>query len=229
MSTVVINHVKDYDVMSARAADIIENTIENTQDQYQCNLGLPTGDTPLGTYHQLVKKNLDWTDIATFNLDNYLDLSPDHPASFTQYMRNNLHNQININKKNIFFPTTDQNYDDTISTHGGLDLILLGLGINGHIAFNEPGSTVYSTSRIVDLLPQTLQINSKNFPSDSPVPTQAVTMGIATILKARRVVLLVQGYKKLNILKQAMWNFPSAEVPASFLQLHKNLQVFYCD
>ena len=222
---VVINHVKDYDVMSARAADIIENTIENTQDQYQCNLGLPTGNTPLGTYHQLVKKNLDWTNIATFNLDNYLDLSPDHPASFTQYMRNNLHNQININKKNIFFPTTDQNYDTTIYNHGGLDLVLLGLGHNGHIAFNEPGSSVDSVTRIVDLSAQTQEINSQLY----PCPIQAITMGIATILKARRAILLVQGHRKLNILKQAMWDCPSAEVPASFLQLHKNLQVFYCD
>ena len=84
---VVINHVKNYDVMSAMAADIIENTIHNTRDQYQCNLGLPTGITPQGTYYYLVKKNLDWTDIATFNLDEYMDLSPDHPTSFYQYMQ----------------------------------------------------------------------------------------------------------------------------------------------
>ena len=222
---VVINHVKNYDVMSAMAADIIENTIHNSRDQYQCNLGLPTGITPLGMYYYLVKKNLDWTDIATFNLDEYMDLSPDHPTSLHQYMQTHLHNQVNIDQKNIFFPTINPHYDTTIYNHGGLDLVLLGLGHNGHIAFNEPGSTVDSTTRIVDLSAQTQEINSQIY----PCPTQAITMGISTILKARKVVLLVQGYKKLNILKQAMWGCSSALVPASFLQLHKNLQVFYCD
>ena len=218
-----IQYIRDYTTLSSMTADIIENTMKTTPDH--TNLGLPTGNTPMGLYQQLRKKNLNWSNTRTFNLDEYIDITPDNPASFNYYMQEQLHMHTDIPKKNIFFPTLIPHYDTTIHNYGGLNLIILGLGHNGHIAFNEPGSTIDSTTRIIDLSIQTREDNGKQY----PCPKQAITMGIATILNTEHAILLAQGLRKLQILKQALWHTITPNIPASYLQLHKNLQVLYCD
>jgi glucosamine-6-phosphate deaminase len=139
-------------------------------------------------------------------------------------MWENLHKYVDTN---IHFPHAE--YDTEIGAAGGLDLTILGIGTNGHIAFNEPGSEFGSTTRVVNLSQQTITDNSRFFDSIDQVPTQAITMGLHTIMKSRQVLLIAQGQNKLDILKKALWEKVTTEIPASILQFHPNLRVFYCD
>ena len=191
------------------------------------NFGTPTGGTPVGMYKELVGKNLNWNNVSTFNLDEYVDIDHKHPQSYHKFMWENLHRYIGINENKVHFPHID--YDKEIDAAGGLDLTVLGIGTNGHIAFNEPGSEFGSTTRIVGLSEQTIQDNSRFFESSDKVPTQAITMGLHTIMKSRQILLIAQGQKKLDILKKALWEPVTTNVPASILQFHPNIRVFYCD
>lgn len=200
-------------------------------------LGLATGSTPLGIYRQLIewyrKGDLDFTEVTTFNLDEYAGLSPDHPQSYRAFMNENLFDQININRVQINFPdgTTEQiqaecsRYDDLIRSKGGIDMQLLGLGHNGHIGFNEPGIAFEKETHYVQLSESTRQANARFFSEGESVPDHAFTMGIKAIMQAKKILLAVSGSSKATILKRALTGPVLPEVPGSILQLHPDLTV----
>jgi len=221
---VTIHHVKDYLELSKTVASLVAIPISSGRP---CNIGTPTGGTPIGMYKELVSKNLNWSAVNTFNLDEYVGISNNHSQRYHHFMRENLHSHITISDDHIHFP--DENYDSKIDTYGGLDVTILGIGSNGHIAFNEPWSTFESKTRTVQLTEKTIVDNSRFFNSIEEVPTQAITMGLSTIMKSRQIILMASGQTKWDILKRAMWGEVTEEVPASILQDHTNLKVFYCD
>jgi len=190
---------------------------------------LPTGDTPLGMYDELVKRELDWSHTITFNLDVYL-MNVDHPESYQSYMRKNLFEKTNIYPDHCHFPFRPTSaFEDKIAGSMGIDLCILGIGTNGHIAFNEPGSSFLSRTRVVNLDEQTIQDNSRFFGSVDDTPKQAITMGLGTIMESKKIVLMANGLKKKSILNQAMFGTITEDIPASILQEHKNVKVYYSD
>ena len=192
-------------------------------------LGLPTGDTPLGMYDELVKRELDWKSVITFNLDVYL-MNINLPQSYQSYMRKNLFDRTNIYPDHSHFPFRPFSaFEDKIEGNMGIDLCILGIGTNGHIAFNEPGSSFKSRTRVVNLSEQTIEDNSRFFGSVDDTPKQAITMGLETIMESKKIVLMANGDHKLNILNVAMNGEVTEDVPASILQTHKNVEVYYCD
>ena len=217
---------KDYEKLSSLVAVIVAAQIlENPQSK----LVLPTGSTPLGMYEELVRRKLDWSLVETFNLDEYI-MNPDHPYSYHSYMKKNLFDRINIYPDNCHFPFRPTlSFEDKMYADKGIDLCILGIGSNGHIAFNEPGSLFKSRTRVVDLSEQTIQDNSRFFDSIDDVPKQAITMGLGTIMESKKIILMAKGKHKLNILKVAMNGEVTEDVPASILQKHNDVEVFYCD
>jgi glucosamine-6-phosphate deaminase len=223
---VEINVLKDYNELSSTVAGIVATQIKEHPLSKLC---LPTGSTPLGMYEDLVMLELDWRMVISFNLDVYL-MNVDHPESYQSYMKKNLFDSINIFPINCHFPfhPTDT-FEDKITESMGIDLCILGIGSNGHIAFNEPGSSFDSRTRVVNLSLQTIQDNSRFFDSAEDVPKQAITMGLRTIMESKKIVLMVNGTNKLPILNVAMNGEVTETVPASILQQHDNVEVFYCD
>jgi glucosamine-6-phosphate deaminase len=221
-----VNVLKNYKELSSTVADIVETQIK---EHPLSKLGLPTGDTPLGMYDELVKRELDWSLVITFNLDVYL-MNVNHPESYQSYMRKNLFDRTNIYPDHSHFPFRPFSaFEDKISGSMGIDLCMLGIGTNGHIAFNEPGSSFESRTRVVDLDEQTIKDNSKFFDSVDDVPKQAITMGLGTIMESEKIVLMANGVNKLNILNVAMNGEVTEDIPASILQNHDNVEVYYCD
>ena len=218
-----------YKKMSQYVADIIEEIFKKSFRMSFPKLVLPTGSTPLGLYEELVKRELDWSNITIFNLDEYI-INPNHEQSYHSFMKRNLFDKTNIYPNNYNFPDRNtQSYEDKIEQHGGIDLCILGIGTNGHIAFNEPGSSFESRTNVVDLDEQTIQDNSRFFDSVDDVPKQAITMGLGTIMDSKKIVLMANGEHKLNILNVAMNGEVTEDIPASILQNHDNVKVFYCD
>lgn len=219
-----ITHFASYEEMSKAAAKLVTHYVFKTN----ANLALPTGGTPIGMYKELVEKNLDWANVRTFNLDEYYPINIDSQQSYYYYMYENLFSTLkNHQSPQISFPHAY--YDNHISSAGGLDLAVIGVGNNGHIAFNEPGSEPNSETRIVKLDKQTIEDNARFFDSIEDVPTHSITMGISTIFKAREILILAQGKSKLEILKKGLWNKETKDIPVSWLRKHRNLKVFYCD
>ena len=193
-------------------------------------LGLATGTTPIGIYQELSKmKNTNFSDTITFNLDEYVGLNGWHPQSYNHFMYEHLFGNLTFYSK--YFPTKKlyPYYDTMIDNVNGIDIQILGIGTNGHIAFNEPGTPRDSVTRIVDLTENTIKDNSRFFNSIDEVPTQARTMGIDTIMKSKEIYLVEQGQHKKEILEKAMYGDITPEIPASFLQEHQNLKVYYSD
>ena len=221
-----IKLLKDYEKLSSLVAVIVGTQI---LEHPQSKLILPTGSTPIGMYEELVRRKLDWSLVETFNLDEYI-MNPDHPYSYHSYMKKNLFDRINIYPDNCHFPFRPTlSFEDKMNVNKGIDLCILGIGSNGHIAFNEPGSSFKSRTRVVDLSEQTIQDNSRFFDSIDDVPKQAITMGLGTIMESKRIILMANGKHKLNILKVAMNGKVTEDVPASILQKHNDVEVFYCD
>ena len=210
--------LKNYWELGCHVADIVEHTLTLPEPK----LILPTGSTPLSLYKELVNRELDWSTTTIFNLDEYV-MNPDHPYSYHSYMRKNLFNRTNIYPDNCHFP-----YEDKMVQGRGIDLCILGIGSNGHIAFNEPGSSFKSRTRVVDLDEQTIQDNSKFFDSVDDVPKQAITMGLGTIMDSKKIALIVNGEHKKDILDTAINGEVTEDVPASILQRHNNVEVYYC-
>ena len=195
-------------------------------------LGLATGGTPVGMYQELIRmhreEGLDFSRVTSFNLDEYVGLSGDHSQSYRYFMEDNLFNHINIDKAKTHVPSgmaenvpaSCQKYEGDIKNQKGVDLQLLGIGSNGHIAFNEPGSPSDSRTREVDLTEKTIKDNARFFENESEVPRKAVTMGIATILEAKKIVLLATGGNKAEVVAKAIKNPATTDIPASFLQNH---------
>ena len=221
-----INKLSSYKELSSTVADIVEEQITKHP---LTKLVLPTGSTPLGMYEELVNRKLDWSTVITFNLDVYL-MNINHPESYQSYMRKNLFDRTNIYPNHSHFPFRPFSaFEDKIVGSMGIDLCILGIGTNGHIAFNEPGSSFQSRTRVVNLDEQTIKDNSRFFDSIDDVPTQAITMGLGTIMESKKIVLMVNGIKKKSILNQAMFGTITEDIPASILQEHKNVKVYYSD
>lgn len=223
----IFRKVNSYEKLSQLAALEIKKKIQGGNP---INLGLPTGGTPIGMYKELIKyEQLSWWNVSTFNLDEYVGIDSNHSESYVNFMKRNLHNHIDINRSQIYFPIYTRLYDEFIQRQGGLDLTILGIGTNGHIAFNEPGSPFDSKTRVVNLSQQTIEDNSRFFNSIDEVPTQAMTMGLDTIMKSKQILLIAQGKKKLDIIIKAMFGEITEEIPASILQNHENLTILYCE
>ena len=222
-----IIRTKDYDAMSAAAARLIAAQITLKPD---CVLGLATGSSPVGTYRNLIAWNrageLDFSRVRSVNLDEYAGLKPDHDQSYAYFMRQNLFDHVNIDLKNTNVPSgvsgdgECQRYDKLIADLGGIDLQLLGLGVNGHIGFNEPDDHFSLGTHKVTLTDSTRQANKRLFASLDEVPTHAYTMGVRDILQARRVVMVASGANKAQAVKAAFFGPVTPQVPASILQYH---------
>ena len=220
---------KDYDEMSRRAAEIIAAQVILKPG---CVLGLATGSSPVGTYQELIKKyergDLNFSRVKTVNLDEYVGLAPDHEQSYARFMRENLFDHVNIDAHNTNIPsgiaadarTECARYDGVIASLGGVDLQLLGMGPNGHIGFNEPADHFPVGTHQVELTDATIQANKRFFEKASDVPRYARTMGVRDIMQARRVLMVVSGEGKAEVVKAAFYGPVTPWVPASILQLH---------
>lgn len=223
-----------YEEMSKISAQLIAKEIKR---KYDLVLGLATGDTPLGTYEQLVKiyqsEGLDFSKVTSFNLDEYVGLPPLHKNSYNYFMRENLFKHININPSKVFVPqgnTEDPEefcswYENQIVNSGGVDLQILGIGVDGHIAFNEPGSSFASRTRVKALYDQTLVDNARFFEKKDDVPRFAITMGVGTILEAKKILLIASGEKKADVVAQFIEGPVTSQITASALQLHTYVNV----
>jgi glucosamine-6-phosphate deaminase len=213
----------DYRMLSQAAAELIVKAVRGKAGVV---LGLPTGRTPLGMYDELVEmyrnQGLDFSQVRTFNLDEYLGLAPTDHNSFRAYMHRHFFDHVNITPENVHIPDQVDNYEQAIREAGGIDLLVVGIAANGHIAFNEPGSSFSSRTRLVDLAPETIENAAKQFGKDA-VPRQAVTMGIGTILESRHILLLASGKAKADIVRRALRGPITESVPASALQTHPNV------
>ncbi|WP_124068367.1 glucosamine-6-phosphate deaminase [Clostridium sp. E02] len=223
---------KDYNDMSRKAANIISAQVIMKPN---CVLGLATGSTPVGTYKQLIewyeKGDLDFDQVKTANLDEYKGLTRDNEQSYYYFMRKHFFKHVNIQESNTYIPDgmeadTEKEatrYEDSVKNLGGIDLQLLGLGHNGHIGFNEPSEQFPKETHIVNLQESTILANQRFFSTVEQVPRQAYTMGIGTIMKAKKILLMVSGIDKSQILSDAFKGPVTPKVPASILQLHPDV------
>lgn len=227
-----IYKAKDYKDMSRKAANIISAQVIMKPN---CVLGLATGSTPIGTYDQLVewynKGDLDFSEVTTVNLDEYKGLPRTNDQSYYYFMHQHLFDRVNIdpertNVPNGMEPDAEKEcgrYEELIRSLGGVDLQLLGLGHNGHIGFNEPGEAFEKETHCVDLTESTIEANKRFFASADDVPKQAYTMGIKTIMQAKKILIVVNGENKADIVERAFFGPITPEVPASILQLHNDV------
>ncbi|MDD6479254.1 MAG: glucosamine-6-phosphate deaminase [Oscillospiraceae bacterium] len=230
--------IKSYDELSAKAADIIAAQVIMKPT---CVLGLATGSTPIGTYKRLIEDynngKIDFSTVKSINLDEYVGLDGNHDQSYRYFMNNNLFNHVNIDKANTYVPNgcaTDYDkecaeYDKRVQDFGGIDLQLLGIGIDGHIGFNEPDSIFTKETHVVDLHPSTIDANARFFEDKSLVPKKAVTMGMLSIMQAKKVLLVANGANKKDILEKAFFGPINPQIPASILQLHPDVTVIYSE
>lgn len=234
--------VPSYEDMSLRAAAVVCKAIEAKPDLV---LGLPTGATPLGMYRDLVlahhRGQVDFAGVRTFNLDEYLGLAPEHPASYHTYMREHLLAHVNIVPRHAHIPNgaaTDRAaeclaYEEAVAGAGGLDLAVLGIGQNGHVGFNEPNTELQTDVHVASLSAETRRLafecwreaDESIFLSLECFPDKAITMGMGTILRARRIVMLASGECKAQAVRQAVTGPLTPQVPASLLQLHRDVTV----
>ena len=225
---------KDYDAMSRRAANIISAEVIRRPD---CVLGLATGSTPIGTYKQLAAWNqrgdFSFKEVHSVNLDEYKGLSGDHDQSYRYFMNTNLFDHVNIDKNRTYVPNgleedSDKacaDYNEIIRSVGGIDIQLLGIGGNGHIGFNEPGEAFEKETHCVDLTESTIKANARFFESMDEVPKQAYTMGIKSIMAAKKILLVATGSAKADALYKSLYGPITPNVPASILQLHQDVTV----
>ena len=227
-----IYKAKDYKDMSRKAANIISAQVIMKPN---CVLGLATGSTPIGTYDQLVewynKGDLDFSEVTTVNLDEYKGLPRTNDQSYYYFMHQHLFDRVNIdpertNVPNGMEPDAEKEcgrYEELIRSLGGVDLQLLGLGHNGHIGFNEPGEAFEKETHCVDLTESTIEANKRFFAYADDVPKHAYTMGIKTIMQAKKILIVVNGENKADIVERAFFGPVTPEVPASILQLHNDV------
>ena len=222
----------DYKDMSRKAANIVSaHVILNPA----CVLGLATGSTPIGMYKQLIdwynKGDLDFSQVKSVNLDEYVGLAPTHDQSYRYFMQHNLFDHVNIDPANTNVPNglaSDpeaecERYNQVIHSMGGIDIQVLGMGHNGHIGFNEPGQAFELETHVVNLTDRTIEANARFFASKDEVPKRAITMGIKSIMQARQILVVVSGEDKADIVKKAFFGPVEPQVPASILQMHPNV------
>lgn len=226
-----------YEELSRRAAGLIAAQVLLKPN---CVLGLATGSTPIGTYQKLAEWHktgeLDFSGATSVNLDEYIGLDGSSDQSYRYFMNHNLFQYINLPLSRTYVPNGKaedmqqecENYDQLIRSLGGIDLQLLGIGHNGHIGFNEPGTVFVKETHIVELGESTIQANARFFQSIDEVPRKAVTMGIGAIMQSKKVLLIANGEDKKEIVEKAFYGPVTPEVPASVLQLHPDLTVICC-
>lgn len=229
--------VSSYDELSRLGAEMIAEQIRSKPTSV---LGLATGSSPLGIYAGLVaaveKGELDFSAVTSINLDEYVGLSPAHPQSYRYFMQKNLFDRVNIRSEATFVPdgcapdpeAECRAYDERIREMG-IDLQLLGIGLDGHIGFNEPGDAYVKETHVIDLHESTIRANARFFASEDEVPRRAITMGIGGIMSAKKVLLIANGAAKREILEKACHGPITPSVPASILQLHPDATVIYSE
>ncbi len=231
-----IFRIDDRNTLNKEAANLIADIIHATP---ACCLGLATGSSPIGLYSELAKMcaagDLSFSDVKSYNLDEYVGLSGDHPQSYRYFMQDNLFKNIDIRPENIHIPSgaaADMDaecaaYSELLAgIDGGLDMQLLGIGVNGHIGFNEPDDHFTADTHVVDLSAETISSNARFFKSADEVPQQAVTMGVRPIMQAKSVILIATGENKAKALYGAVCGPITPQMPASILQLHRHVTVF---
>ncbi|MBN2899463.1 MAG: glucosamine-6-phosphate deaminase [Clostridia bacterium] len=232
-----INIVNSYDELSAKAASIIISQLILKPDSV---LGLATGSTPEGLYQHLIKKYnegiFNFSQAKSFNLDEYVGLEPTNPNSYRYYMEKHLFSKIDLQAESIHMPNgmaaspeaECAAYEQKIKDAGGVDVQILGIGRNGHIGFNEPSVDFQATTHVVSLDEKTIEDNARFFDHIDDVPKQAISMGIKTIMSSKKIILLASGGSKAEALYEMIYGKISPSVPASILQLHKDVTVI-CD
>lgn len=225
---------KDYNELSKVAAKEMAKVIKNNNKSI---LGLATGGSPVGMYKELINMNksgeIDFSDITTVNLDEYIGLSGEHPQSYRYFMNENLFNHINIDKNKTYVPNglakdiekECTSYDAKIEELGGIDVQLLGVGNNGHIAFNEPNEALLAGTHLTDLKEDTIKANSRFFDSIDDVPKKAITMGLGQIMRAKKIILIASGESKAEVVKAMLSGKISTDIPATMLQMHRDVTV----
>ena len=228
--------VENYEQLSKIGANLIFSQVTLKPNSV---LGLATGSSPVGLYKELIKKyndgEIDFSETISVNLDEYLGLTGDNDQSYRYFMNTNLFDHINIKKENTFVPCgiaediekECKEYDDRIKKFGGIDLQLLGIGLDGHIGFNEPSDCFDKGTHVVDLDESTIVANSRFFESIDDVPKKAITLGMEGIMQAKKVLLIASGESKKEIMEKAFFGPITPQVPASILQLHPDLTVIY--
>lgn len=223
---------ENYNMLSKAAADIIQKVINAKNDAV---LGLATGGTPIGTYEELInrynEKKIDFSNITTINLDEYIGLDGDNTESYRYFMNNKLFNHINIDKNKTFLPNgvaediekECREYDKRIDEVGGIDVQILGVGNNGHIAFNEPNKYLDINTHVVELKEETIKANSRFFDSLDEVPKKAITMGIGKIMQAKKIILLAYGKGKAEAIEGLLSSKITTENPSTILNLHPDV------
>ena len=230
--------VDTYEKLSRQAANIISAQVILKPDSV---LGLATGSSPLGTYKQLIewykKGDIDFSKVTSVNLDEYVGLDGTNEQSYRYFMNKNFFEHINIDLGNTFVPNgcavdlagEGKRYDEHIAELGGIDLQLLGIGLDGHIGFNEPDKYFVKSTHVVDLHESTIKANSRFFASEDEVPKIAITMGMVSIMQAKKILLIASGKEKRDILEKAFYGPITPEIPASILQLHPDITVIYSE
>ncbi len=230
--------VKSYAEMSKIASDLIGAQILCKPNSV---IGLATGSTPLGTYASLAEKcankELDFSEVRTVNLDEYVGLVPENDQSYRYFMNKNLFSKINIKMENTYVPNgcaedlaaEGEAYDARIRAFGGIDLQLLGIGMDGHIGFNEPDTCFTAPTHMVVLDESTIDANSRFFEKREDVPTKAITMGMRSIMQAKKIVMVINGKQKKEIFEAAIYGPITPAVPASIIQLHPDVTVIYTE
>ena len=225
---------KNYDEMSSYAAGQLKDSAAKKPNLI---LGLATGSTPLGLYKNLINmyrnKEMDFSEVRTFNLDEYFPIDREDPQSYYYFMNQNLFSHINIRKENVHIPDGSaadaekevEKYEKMIEEAGGIDVQILGSGVNGHIGFNEPDERLSLKTYKVELTEDTIEANSRFFEDASQVPRHALTMGVGTIFKARKIFILINGEKKVRILDEMFGGSITTNVPATLLALHPDITV----
>jgi len=234
LSNIRIIVAEDYEQMSAEAANIMSAEISAKPNAV---LGLATGGTPVGLYQELVRRNeageVSFAGVTTFNLDEYYPIKKANPQSYDWFMNDNLFKHVNINPSNVNIPSGEcadpeeecAVYEAKISEAGGIDLQLIGIGLNGHIGFNEPSDSFTSKTNYTQLTDSTIQANKRYFDDEKDVPRHAITMGIRTIMLARKILLVANSEKKADIIEKALFGEITPQIPASVLQLHRDVTV----
>lgn len=230
--------VDSYEKMSRQAANIISAQVIIKPNSV---LGLATGSTPIGTYRQLIKwyekGDIDFSKVVTVNLDEYVGLDGNNEQSYRYFMNHNFFDHINIDLANTFVPNgcaidlagEGKAYDAHIRAIGGIDLQLLGIGLDGHIGFNEPDDFFIKSTHVVSLHESTVKANSRFFASEEEVPKKAITMGMVSIMQAKKILLIASGKEKRDILEQSFFGPITPKIPASILQLHHDITVIYSE
>ncbi len=228
------NVLPSYEDISTYAAELVKQVVEEKNDAI---LGLATGSSPIGLYKELIKLNkegeIDFKNVITVNLDEYIGLAGDHHQSYRYFMNDNLFNHVNIDKKNTYVPDgvakdlneSAKKYEELVKSLGTIDVQILGIGANGHIGFNEPADELVLSTHVTDLTAETIKANARFFETEKDVPTEAITMGLGLIMQAKKIILIASGENKAEAIKALSDDMISTRIPATLLKFHPDVTI----